>query len=361
METTWKQARVRRRPKHEFENVPVGRFQWEQLVRRAELGPSTKYVAGWLATWASQDGGDLIVGEELLANALGRGERMVREHLAKLRKLGLIECLREAAPGRSAEYQLTFPGNHLPLIEMRLDVDNSRMTERPEGRMGERRPAKNTGTQESEPEVDDRNPGAASPEPGRTDTGTRVPVSEGDDRNPGSGDAEITGARVHEDRHPGAASPAPRRENTGTRVPPTNTEPEHHHPSPRGTASDLTLTSAQPEPESSKTMPVDIQTAYRRARVTLDAAPKATHDRALAQAAGELADLGIVDVRTVSVRAARILEGWAAHELAESGVPDDWEAPTRGSGTSWDDNDRDYDDGPQDSSDGAHDEYGWPR
>ena len=292
-------------------------------MRRAELDPSTKYVAGWLATWASADGGDLIVGERVLADALGRGERMVREHVAKLRELGLIECLLEAAPGRNAEYQLTFPGEGYALIPMRLDTDGARLSERPAGRMGQRRPVKNTGTRAPVSDSEDRHPGAASPAPGRTETGTREPVNGSVQRHPGAADAEMTGTRAHDDRHPGAVTPAPGRTFTGTRVPPTNTGPEHHHPSPRLPESDYTPTSAQPGPEpgTNATQQADPEAAYRAARRILDAAPKDACDAAVAQASRELADLGIVGVRDRLIRAARILEHWRARDLtpAEEG------------------------------------------
>lgn len=300
---------ARRRPAHEFVHMPVGRFQWEQLVRRAELDPSTKYVAGWFATWASDDGGDLIAGERLVADALGRNERFVREHLAALRELGLIELLLEAAPGRSAEYQLTFPGDGFPRIPMRLDPKNNRLAERPAGRMGSRRPAKNTGT---------RAPVNNSM------TGTPVPVNGADDRHPSAADPDNTGTRAHDDRHPGAASPAPGRRFTGTRVPPTNTGPEHTSTGPLPPASDLTPTSTTRDSEPANTnqpsqrAPTDddLKTSYRNARRILDAGradAKPALDLAFAQAAQELADLGILDVRQRTIRAAALLEDWHAH------------------------------------------------
>lgn len=220
------ERRRRRRPHHEFTHEPVTRFTWEQLVRRAELDPSTKFVAWAMATWASEDGGDIIVSARLLADAMERKPRMVGEHLAILRKLGLIEALTEPSPGNSVEYQLTFPGEAFARIPMRLDTKGNRITDRPVGRTGTRRPKKavaealdgdgesgtgapvnnsDTGTREP---VNNADGGTRAPV-NNCDGGTRAPLCDAVQEHPGADDPDDTGTRAHDHRHPGADSPAP--------------------------------------------------------------------------------------------------------------------------------------------------------
>lgn len=184
-------------------HTPMERFGWEQLVRRAELPSTTKLVALTLATFANPGGGRVRPGERLLADCCGLRERAVREHLAKLRKKGLLEIVLMGQRGRASVYQLTIPGPDCDPVPMRLDPDGDRLEDRPRGPGGGRR--ETTGT---EVPVNNETTGTAVPVD-NTSTGTQVPANDADDRH---ADADEPG----DDRHSHAEQPAQPRTMTGT-------------------------------------------------------------------------------------------------------------------------------------------------
>lgn len=120
---------------------PIGRYDWERIVLRAELPGSTKAVALTLAVFADATTGTRVrPGEQLLSGALGWTERAVRGHLATLRELGLLERVsRGHTAGRADEYRLAIPadGTELP---MRLDPEWRRLEPKPEGPKRSRKP-----------------------------------------------------------------------------------------------------------------------------------------------------------------------------------------------------------------------------
>jgi hypothetical protein len=76
-------------------------------------------------------------------------------------------------------------------------------------------------------------------------------------------------------------------------------------------------------PAPPQAMLPDPDAAYRAARRVLDAAPKGDRDGALAQAAAELRDRGIVDIKQRTIRAGELLELWHARPAIQFGDPDD--------------------------------------
>lgn len=75
---------------------PVPRFEWERVIRRADLPLGTKGVALLMATWADEDGTNVRPGEERLARVAGINARNTRKHVTKLRSLGLLVLVSRA-------------------------------------------------------------------------------------------------------------------------------------------------------------------------------------------------------------------------------------------------------------------------
>lgn len=81
------------------------RFEFERMLQRLRLAPTTKLVALMLATYATgSSGGNAHPGEDRLAADCGLSKRTVRTHLALLRDAGLI---RRASKGRANQYSRT--------------------------------------------------------------------------------------------------------------------------------------------------------------------------------------------------------------------------------------------------------------
>ncbi|GAA2018662.1 hypothetical protein GCM10009839_13570 [Catenulispora yoronensis] len=186
-----------------MQHHPIGTFDWQHKVAKADLPLTTKAVAMFLAHFANADGSRVHPGEKKLAKILDLTERAVRSHLAKLREIGLIERVEH---GQWADvYQLTLPGGAVDTVPMRMDK-NWQMLK------------------------------PAVPKRRRAATGTPDPVDEhvndvvdravdnAGDRKPGSG-SEDSGAQGH--RKPGAAVPETGSASTGTPVPPTNPTNPH--------------------------------------------------------------------------------------------------------------------------------------
>jgi len=91
--------------------VPLGRFDWERVIRSFEVDPTTKLVALMAATYAGKKGNHVRPGEQLLATDCGLGASTVRKHLARLVTLGLLDLVsRGGGPNRRAsEYRLVAP------------------------------------------------------------------------------------------------------------------------------------------------------------------------------------------------------------------------------------------------------------
>jgi DNA-binding transcriptional ArsR family regulator len=91
--------------------VPLGVFDWQRVIRSADVEPMTKLVGLTASTYASKNGSSVRPGERLLADDCGLGQSTVRKHLARLVGLGLLELVsRGGGPNRLAsEYRLVAP------------------------------------------------------------------------------------------------------------------------------------------------------------------------------------------------------------------------------------------------------------
>lgn len=100
------------------------RFEWERLIRRARLQPSTKLVGLALSTYTNKDGSRAYPGVERLALVTGLSTKTVRNGLASLRQVGLVERTVEGSKngrrGLADEYALRFP-DHLERSVHMLD------------------------------------------------------------------------------------------------------------------------------------------------------------------------------------------------------------------------------------------------
>lgn len=164
-----------------MKHQPMDRFDWERVIARAELPLITKAIGAFLAMHASPDGSNVHPGEERLADITDKTVRYVREQIALLRDLGLIERVQH---GRVSErfdrYQLTVPGvGHEP-IRMRMDPHWQRIEARPEPKKrGPRKPKSDaTGSGVPVDNPDYRQPASGSEPVDNSSTGSRLPVDE---------------------------------------------------------------------------------------------------------------------------------------------------------------------------------------
>lgn len=119
---------------------PVGRYEWEQIIRRARLAglisgtgrtgrtgrttrgglaaTTVKAVALAYASYADPDGTRVMPGDATIAVALECGLKTVRAVKAQLLALGLLTRLRAAGRGRAEEYRLTLPVDLLERLEV---------------------------------------------------------------------------------------------------------------------------------------------------------------------------------------------------------------------------------------------------
>lgn len=94
--------------------MPIGRYEWERLVRRIVMPGQHKLVALLLATWADPDGSRVRPGIELVAASIGRSERTAAAVVRSLcRDWGLLEQVERGGgrggTGKTARYRLTIP------------------------------------------------------------------------------------------------------------------------------------------------------------------------------------------------------------------------------------------------------------
>jgi hypothetical protein len=99
---------------------PCGRFEWERIVRRCVIHPTTKLVAFVMAQYARSNGTSIRPGTKVVAAVCTMTERNAERHLRKLRELGLIEkTTGGGGPNRrAASYRLTIPEDLLDRVEM---------------------------------------------------------------------------------------------------------------------------------------------------------------------------------------------------------------------------------------------------
>lgn len=112
-----------------MELEPIGRYEWERLVRRARLPKPVKLLAFVLATYADPDGSRVRPGLPVLASVTGDSERNVRRLLALLvDELGLLRQVARGGgrggKGRASVYRLTIPVDLLDRLEMLSPEDS---------------------------------------------------------------------------------------------------------------------------------------------------------------------------------------------------------------------------------------------
>lgn len=90
---------------------PIGRFEWERLVRRIRLPEPVRLTAFILATFADPDGSNIRPGMPLLTACRDKSERTCQRHLATLIALGLIAVTERGNQYglRTSVYRLTAP------------------------------------------------------------------------------------------------------------------------------------------------------------------------------------------------------------------------------------------------------------
>lgn len=106
-----------------LELEPIGRYEWERLVRRARLPKPLKLLALVLATYADPDGSRVRPGLPVLASVTGDSERNVGRLLRVLvDELGLLTQTARGGgrggKGRASVYRLTIPVDLLDRLEM---------------------------------------------------------------------------------------------------------------------------------------------------------------------------------------------------------------------------------------------------
>lgn len=102
---------------------PMGRFDWERIVRRASMPGSAKFLALTLATYASKDGTRVLPGEQRLARVMGVAPRTIERGFKWLRENEFVTLTKKGNrhQGRVNEYRLTVPSDVLERLT--LDPD----------------------------------------------------------------------------------------------------------------------------------------------------------------------------------------------------------------------------------------------
>ncbi|MDV6271086.1 hypothetical protein [Rhodococcus globerulus] len=104
-------------PAIEFDEVaqPVGRFEWERLIRRVSMPTGVKFLALMLATFADQDGSRVRPGVGHLALTLEVSARTVSRGFVWLRDNGFVTRVRQGNryENMADEYQLSVPADIL--------------------------------------------------------------------------------------------------------------------------------------------------------------------------------------------------------------------------------------------------------
>lgn len=91
--------------------VPLGRFDWERVLRDADISASAKLAGFVAATYADADGTKIRPGEARIAAAMRKGPQTARRAVAELVAAGLLEQVsRGGGPnGLASVYRLVAP------------------------------------------------------------------------------------------------------------------------------------------------------------------------------------------------------------------------------------------------------------
>jgi hypothetical protein len=171
---------------------------WRTVVARCLLGSTVKLVAYTLANYASNDGSSVRPGEALLMKDTELGERTVRDALAKLRDVGLIERTFHASSAglrdKADVYRLTFPDD----LEERVAMWDVKRRKVAKGGVEVEPPKPATRKK--------RTKAPATPAGGSTEEGTQPPAT------PAGGSASESPETGHDDSSNQAASTANHRQ-----------------------------------------------------------------------------------------------------------------------------------------------------
>lgn len=129
--------KIRLPPLDGVEIQPIGRFEWERIIRRIRMPKPLKFLALLLSTYADPDGTRVRPGVVELMEDTGDGDRHVRRLLGQLRdEYGLIQQVSRGGgrggKGKAATYRLTIPAD---LLERCL-VRNPGSRSKPDGSTG---------------------------------------------------------------------------------------------------------------------------------------------------------------------------------------------------------------------------------
>ncbi|WP_143264230.1 hypothetical protein [Amycolatopsis kentuckyensis] len=119
---------------NDADTTPVGRFEWERVIRRIPLPQGVKLLALVLATYADADGSRVRPGLDLLVSDTGQSKATVKRGLAQLRDdLGVLELVSRGGgrggQGKAATYRLAFPHDLLDRVELAPIPGDSELTE----------------------------------------------------------------------------------------------------------------------------------------------------------------------------------------------------------------------------------------
>lgn len=313
------------------QHTPVGKGEWEVLIRRVAIPNATKLVAFLVATYGSPNGSNVRPSVKRMAADLNEAsEKHVQDQLAVLRSLGLLEVVRKHSPGKTTVYQLTFPKD-LTSLALLYDIEgNPWIGPRLPKWRGGRKP-KDTGTPVQVSEDGDQNSSSGMDEPHENsssgensptpelqfrsetpDTGTPVQVPDGTPEleNPHTGTGEPS--------HQNSSSPHPYRPYRpylpGSSLTPTSAHENHD-------AKQIDLPDSLDDPDAERA-------TYNAARFVVANTPIAVRDHALTAAAMQLTPAELpdgsdrlpqrIDRRRQIILAAEILDEWRTSSLTSA-------------------------------------------
>lgn len=110
---------------------PVGRYEWESVLRRVSLPDDLMLAALLLGTYADPDGTRVRPGEPELAAALGKSKATARRRVSALQEMGFVRLVSRGGgrgPGaRASVYRLTLPIDLLDRFEVRPPPNGRRI------------------------------------------------------------------------------------------------------------------------------------------------------------------------------------------------------------------------------------------
>ncbi|MEC3977878.1 hypothetical protein [Amycolatopsis sp. H20-H5] len=212
---------------------PVGRFEWERIVRRVPMPQRVKLLALTLSSYADADGTRVRPGFDILAAVTGQSDRTVRRSMSALRDdFGLVDQVSRgggrAGRGKAAEYRLTVPTDLLDRVALLPVGDAARSVQKA------KRPANQVTDQSPDSPVTNV---ADQPEPSPVDkpdspanqVTDETPEPELNDRSREVGFDRMTGQTDRLTGHSGGRLPATTPPTTDHNISPDPTQPPTAH------------------------------------------------------------------------------------------------------------------------------------